>query len=151
MNLNTIPFGDKTITIFNKYTFLDEYNKTQSRWTSYVATDGIYKVKRNTVFQEGVMMESESVVAKIPNNDDYVSFEEWIELPELDRESKFTVENGDLIVLGDKAIDVPSGSSPLIELKKVYPQISSISFTAKIAQANISSELSETSHFRWEG
>lgn len=149
-----IPFAEKTITVFNSYTVLDEYNKTKTKWTSYVFSgNSLFKKQQKTKISDKVVLEGDYYIAQAPYDDNYCPFYEWVALE--DKTNKFTVQNGDIVVMGNFDIMIPDNSNPISELKKLYPGIIDIAFTSKTAESNISDEFNDEyddlRHFFWSG
>ena len=147
-----IPFADKTITVYNSFIVKDEYGKNQLYWTSFVFKNNcIFKKTQQSKYSNMVGMDGDIFTAQAPNNDNYLDYFDWGKLQLDEINNYFTVQNGDIIVLGEIAIEIPLHSNPHIEIKKIYPNIGDRMFKAKTAQVNISKELTRTSHFQWAG
>lgn len=149
-----IPFADKTITLFNSYTELDEFNKIKTKWSSYVFIgNALFKKQQQTKISDTVVLEGDYYLAQSPYDSNYCPFYEWDALE--DKSGRFTVQNGDIIVMGSFDVPIPDNSNPIAELKKTYPWILDVAFTSKTAEANISKEFTDEyddlRHFFWSG
>ncbi|MFI3228338.1 MAG: hypothetical protein R3Y09_13180 [Clostridia bacterium] len=145
MELNKIPFGNQTVTLYNKFTFLNQFNKEQDGWTSYVLHNCLFKKAQETKVSSNVSLQGDFYVVKAPNNDDYLPYRQWVETTSVG--DKFTVQDGDVLVLGELVAEIAEGSTPSIDLKDLTDKM----FTAKTAQVRVSPELERTSHFYWAG
>lgn len=148
---NAIPFGRKTITLYNAYMVDGEDGKTQTRWTSFVFTGCLFRRTQSTKLSDTVTLAGDFTVAQAPENDAYMDYIEWVKISDGDIDSHFTVQDGDVIVEGDVVVEIPVNSTPMIEIKKLYPNIGNHMFEAKTAQVNVDDEMGELNHYYWAG
>lgn len=161
--LNKIPFGDTTITVFNSYQKTDAYNKIKTFWSLYVIENAVYKKSENVKISGMVTIESDYYVAQSPNDTQYLNEKDWLEhartQPNDIIQNYFTAKTGDFIVKGEIRDNIPEGYEPksyLTTLKNEdgtlkYPNLSSYSFTSQSAMENRNPLLKELGHFSWKG
>ena len=97
------PWWDKTVTIYNKY--VDPTNQRTSWFRTVVhncfwkAENIVFSMGRYGVSTIGVLTENKTIICRIPQSENYVGKSGWKELE--DKSGKFTLADGDIIVLGE--------------------------------------------------
>ena len=99
------PWWDKTVTIYNKVV---DPTTQRVTWYKNTAENCFWKYVNNTytignagTSTGGIVLETKSVICRIPKSDKFVDKKTWRELPEEERAEHFTFANGDIIVLGE--------------------------------------------------
>lgn len=103
--MSNFPFAwwDKTLTIYNKS--IDptnqrvSWNRTVLKNCFWKYTSEIYIVGHSGLTSRGVILETNEVICRIPQDKRYVSAKAWKSLT--DKSNKFTLAYGDILVLGD--------------------------------------------------
>lgn len=93
-----IPFGNVTITIYNKYQYKLANGKVMTSWQRTVV-DGCARVYKAIQTANGIQIADTQLQVQIPYTDNYVTEYMWDSLVNDDRVGKFTAQSGDLIVL----------------------------------------------------
>ena len=97
------PWWDKTITVYNK--FIDPTTQRVSWYRTVVencfwkAQNIMFSMGRYGVSTIGVVTENKVITCRIPKTDAYLCKKDWLNLE--DKSTKFTLANGDIIVLGE--------------------------------------------------
>ena len=89
---------DTTITIYNKYT---DPQTDLTTWFKTVVTDCYWHLVGNKVTVGQTVIDSKSIICRIPKDDKYKDKSEWIILPNDQMGKFFTLGQGDIIVKGD--------------------------------------------------
>lgn len=131
--LSSIPFGNKTITIYNEYngTETTESGKEMQveKWQRTVVPNCAIANKRTTTVSSGTLVATDETILQIPN---YLEFQDSWDFAQLtDKSGFFTVTKGDLIVLREVDDEVTDGVVEYIEQK-----YASISFKASVIEIN---------------
>lgn len=111
---------DTTITIYNKY----EDSQTQvTQWFRRVLPNCFWKYSGDKIAVGTVVLDTKSVICRIPKNPLFLERYEWQQLPNDQMSEYFTVGLGDIIVKGevfDEIDEYTSGSrsSDLLEKYK---------------------------------
>lgn len=147
------PWWDKTITIYNKYvdpeTQRVTWYKTIIKNCFWKAANTIYNMGRFGMSTVGIQLETKTITCRIPKDKRYVTKRTWSTLT--DKSGKFTLANGDIIVLGevDDVIDdyTPGQrSTDLLSKYKVYDECLEIEAYADNVRTGIALE-----HYRITG
>lgn len=95
---------ETTVTIYNK--FVDAQTNLV-HWYKTVVTDCFWQLGGSTVKVGEVILDSKSVVCRIPKDERFLEKQEWIKLPNDQMGNYFTLAQGDIIVKGicDEVID----------------------------------------------
>lgn len=91
---------DSTITLYNRY----EDPVTQLvTWYRTVLSDCFWKTNIMTVYDSSSAIRSytNSIICRIPKNDDYYSPYEWKRFDAMTRSNSFTLQNGDIVINGE--------------------------------------------------
>ena len=102
--MSNFPFAwwDKTITVYNRV--IDPTTQRISWYSTYITncfwkcTNNTYNLGRYGLSALGVTLETKSVICRIPKDKRFVEPMEWETLS--DKAGKFTLNNGDIIILG---------------------------------------------------
>lgn len=87
---------DTTITLYNNY---KDPTTQEEIWYRTVLTDCFWKNVGNQVMVGNETLEGESVICRIPADDNYVPKNEWDVLE--NKTGKFTISTNDIIVVGE--------------------------------------------------
>lgn len=87
---------DKTITIYNR---IQDATTGRVTWNRCVLSGCFWKYVNTVNYVNNVKMETKDVICRIPKSDKYIPLEIWKILD--DFTDKFTLRNGDIIILGD--------------------------------------------------
>ena len=125
-----IPFGNTTITIYNKYQYKNASGKLMTIWKRTIIPNcgKIYKSLQSS--SSGLQLATTQMMIQIPYTPNYVDEYEWDNLLNEEMTSKFTVQVGDLVVTREVADEIDE-FSVIEDIEKKY---GSISF--KISQVN---------------
>lgn len=99
---------DKTITIYNQYK--DPVTKVVF-WYRTELSNCFWKRVGSKVQIGNTILDSSSLVVRIPKNSDYLDFDEWLNLPKDSMPYYFTIQLGDIIVLGSCEDEIHEGIS----------------------------------------
>lgn len=89
---------DTTVTIYNKY--LDSQTSVV-RWFKQVVTDCFWQLSGAEVKIGNTVLDSKSIICRIPKDDRFLEKLEWIHKPNDEMENYFTLAQGDIIVKGE--------------------------------------------------
>ena len=129
-----IPFGDKTVTLYNRYQHKIE-GKTVTEYVRRAMTGCFWKNERVMTFAENVKLATFKTVCKIPESALYVDPLTWAD-DDADRANHFTLALGDVIVLGAVTDEVGESMSITALLAKYKP---SGAMTVEVAADNTGS------------
>ena len=95
---------ETTVTIYNK--FVDSQTQIV-RWYRNVVSDCFWQLSGTTVKVGDTVLDSKSVVCRIPKDDRFLEKQDWVKLPNDQMGNYFTIAQGDIIVKGecDEQID----------------------------------------------
>lgn len=102
------PWWDKTVTIYNKY--IDPTTQRISWYRTVVnncfwkAQNLMFSMGRYGVSTIGVITENKEIICRIPQDKRFLEKGAWRELA--DKTTRFTLANGDIIVLGRVEEDI---------------------------------------------
>lgn len=88
---------ENTITIYNK--FVDAQTQIVT-WYRHVVTDCFWQLSGTTVKIGDVTLDSKSILCRIPKDLTFLEKQDWIALPNDEKENYFTLAQGDIIVKG---------------------------------------------------
>lgn len=88
---------ESTVTIYNKYT---DPQTDMVTWFKTVITDCYWHLVGNELSIGGTVIDSKSIVCRIPKDTRYKDKSEWIMLPNDQMKDFFTLGQGDIIVKG---------------------------------------------------
>lgn len=140
-----IPFGDKTVTLYNRYQHKVD-GKTVTEWVRRVLTGCFWKNERVMTFAENIKLATFKTVCKIPESALYVDPLVWA-AEDTDRDECFTLALGDVIVLGEVTDEVGESLSITALLAKYKP---SGAMTAEIV-ANNTGTMRALGHYKATG
>ena len=89
---------DKTITIYNR---IHDTTTGRVTWNRCVLTNCFWKYINTTNYVNNVKIQTKEVICRIPKSENYVSLEIWMTLKEDEFKDKFTLRNGDVLILGE--------------------------------------------------
>ena len=95
---------ETTITVYNK--FVDTQTDVVS-WFKTVITDCFWKMSGQEVRVGETVLDSKSIICRIPKDERFLEKQEWIKLPNDQMNDYFTLAPGDIIIKGecDEVID----------------------------------------------
>ena len=89
---------DTTLTVYNKF---EDKLTNRVTWYRTVLTDCFWKFTGNKVTVNDVVLETNTTIARVPENDNFREKYVWVELPADQKENYFTFSEGDIVVKGD--------------------------------------------------
>lgn len=100
---NFPDWWDKKITIYNKY--VDEATRVVT-WYKTILTDPLsfWKQVGDKTVIGNVAVDTKSIICRIPQTSKYISLKEWLALE--DKSTKFTLQQSDIIVVGECEDDI---------------------------------------------
>ena len=87
----------ETVTIYNRY---EDPQTNLITWTKTALSDCFFKAVNNRLTVGQTVIESNSIIVRIPEKSTYKKYAEWILLGNDKRPDYFTLHQGDIIVLG---------------------------------------------------
>ena len=106
MSSSVFPvWWDTTVTVYNKFT---DSQTDMVRWYRTVITGGCFwKMAGVEVLVGSTLLDSKSIICRIPKDARFKEKQEWIKLPNDEMSNYFTLAQGDIIVKGecDEEID----------------------------------------------
>lgn len=97
--MNNYPvWWDSTITIYNKF---EDPQTNLITWFRTVLTDCFWKNISEKVTVGEIMLDTNSIICRIPKNDAYRDKSEWVKIPNDEMGNYFTIGIGDIIIKGD--------------------------------------------------
>lgn len=100
---NFPEWWDSTITVFNKFT--DPTTRIVT-WTKTVLTDCFWKEVGSKSMIGNTIIDTYSLVCRIPKNENFVISGNWMQLTPDERQSKFTLSQGDIIIFDNCPDDI---------------------------------------------
>ena len=91
-------FWNRTITLYNKH---EDEQTGLIRWYRHSLNDCFYKTTNNTVNVGGVQLQTDDNIIRIPKQPNYLSPEDWKNIPNDKKGEHITLRSGDLILLGE--------------------------------------------------
>lgn len=88
---------ETTVTIYNKFT---DAQTQLVHWYRNVVTDCFWKFDGSMVKVGDVMLDSKSIICRIPKDERFLEKQDWIKLPNDQMGNYFTLSQGDIIVKG---------------------------------------------------
>lgn len=89
---------DTTITVYNKFT---DNQTSVVRWFRNVVTDCFWKMSGAEVQVGSTVLDSKSIICRIPKDERFLEKQDWIALPNDEMDDYFTLAQGDIIVKGE--------------------------------------------------
>lgn len=97
--MNKYPkWWDTTLTIYNKY---ENKLTNQITWYRSVVTDCFWKDAGNKVTVNDVVLESNNIIARIPEQENFREKYLWVDIPSDQKGNYFTLGEGDIVVKGE--------------------------------------------------
>lgn len=144
MRLNSIPFANSKITVYNRLE--DIVNGKAVVVYKGTVLEGCLFQRAMADRVNGVVVSSDDeFIAQCPNDSSYLPYIDW----KLNMDGYFTCNTGDVIVDGEFLHIIPYGKDCLTYLKSVDPDVKLRSFTAREARANVG--IDDLAHFYWRG
>lgn len=94
------PNYTHTITLYNCLKAADGPNKKE-KWYRHVLDRCFYKAVINTIQNGTQASQSNTYTVRIPEDKRYLSYAQWIMLPEAERADYFTASSGDIVIQGE--------------------------------------------------
>ena len=88
---------DTTVTIYNKFV---DTNTQVITWYRTVVTDCFWNLDGTKVSIGDVVLDSKSVLCRIPKDDTFLERKDWVTLAADEKKNYFTLGQGDIIVRG---------------------------------------------------
>lgn len=98
---------DTTVTIYNKYT---DAQTGVTLWFRTVVTDCFWKLSGAEVRVGDTVLDSKSIICRIPKEDTFMEKQDWIQLPNDQKENYFTLAQGDIIIKGECTFIIDEGT-----------------------------------------
>lgn len=87
-----------TVTVYNKFT---DTQTSVVHWFRNVVTDCFWQLSGTEVRVGGTVLDSKSIVCRIPKDERFLEKQDWIALPNDEMDDYFTLAQGDIIVKGE--------------------------------------------------
>ena len=91
------------ITIYNRY---EDKTTNLITWHRHVIHGCFYKNANNKVTVGQTVLETNNILIRIPEQPDYISYGEWVSIPNDQMNAYFTIHQGDIIVKGEVADEI---------------------------------------------
>lgn len=89
---------EDTITLYNRF----EDSQTQVvSWYKTVLTDCFWHLVGSTAKAGETVLDTKSIICRIPKNDKYLDKYKWVQLPNDEMSAYFTIGLGDILVKGE--------------------------------------------------
>lgn len=89
---------DSDITIFNKY----EHPQTQLvTWHKHTLSNCFVQTAKSMLSAGQITYDTSNIIVRIPQNDNYKDYGEWINIPNTEQGNYFTLHQGDIIIKGN--------------------------------------------------
>ena len=89
---------DTTVTVYNKSV---DAQTDMIRWYRNVITDCFWKMAGNEVTIGETVLDSKSIICRVPKDDRFLEKQEWIKKPNDEKDDYFTFAPGDIIIKGE--------------------------------------------------
>jgi len=89
---------EHTITVYNKFT---DTQTDVIRWFKQVIHDCFWQLSGTELTVGKTILNSKSIICRIPKDDKFMEKQEWIKLPNDQMGNYFTLSQGDIIVKGE--------------------------------------------------
>ena len=96
--MNYPAWWDKTITIYNKF---EDPVTSLIKWYRHSVSDCFVKNEHTKLYIGNTTLESNVILCRIPKQDDFLARHEWIQKPNDEMGSYFTLGIGDIIVFAE--------------------------------------------------
>ena len=94
-SINYPNWWDKTITLYNKY----ENPTTQLvKWYKHIIPNCFIKTTSSMISGGQITYNTNNNIIRIPQNDAFKSYDEWVSIPNTEQNEYFTIHQGDIIV-----------------------------------------------------
>ena len=103
-------FWDKTITLFNKR---EDEQTGIVRWYRYVINGCFVKRTNNKINIGDVQLQTDDTIIRIPEQNNYLTPQQWSDTPNDKIKGFITLQTGDLIFLGKIVEDIDEYTSGL--------------------------------------
>lgn len=96
---NVYPaWWDSTLTIYNKY---ENKLTNQVTWYRHVLSNCFWKDAGNKVTINDVVLETNNIIARIPEQENFRERYVWVDIPSDQKENYFTLGEGDIVIKGE--------------------------------------------------
>lgn len=89
---------DKTITIYNKY---EDPTTQLVKWYKHIIPNCFIQTTDVMVSGNQVTYNTDSSVVRIPQNNFYKPYHEWVNIPSTEKNNYITIHQGDIIIMGN--------------------------------------------------
>jgi hypothetical protein len=103
----TLPFSDKTVTLYNRYDGMDANGRTAITWYRRILPNCFWDEEFGTATIGVTELNTHNIVCKIPQDAAYLPYLDWAACEE--RDEHFTLSRGDIIILGAVEDEVSVG------------------------------------------
>ncbi len=118
--LSKIPFGNTTITIYNKYQAKNASGKLITKWLRTVIPNCFRGVNNTEIKIGNTTIGANNSLVKIPLFEEFVSAYDWTNLVNDEYANHFTVSQGDLIVLREVSDEVEPTLGVIDDIEDKY-------------------------------
>lgn len=135
-------YWNDTITLYNKY---EDTLTGGVSWYRHILQNCFVKRTNNKINVGGVVLQSDNVIIRIPQNSSYTPPIDWIDIPKDLKHQKMTLQPGDLIFLGEitEEIDEYTPGRRSSDLIAKYSVLGSV----YISSVNINTDLPNGHYF----
>lgn len=95
---NYAPWWDTTITIYNRY---EDKQTNVVKWYRTVVRGAFWKSTGSKVTIGDVTIDSNNIICRIREDSNFRESYEWDQIPNDEKENRFTLGRGDIIVKGE--------------------------------------------------
>lgn len=99
---------ETTVTVYNKY---EDTQTHLIRWYRTVITDCFWKYTGDKVSIGNVVLDTKSVTCRIPQDTRFLERYQWVEVPNDQKGTYFTLGQGDIIVKGEVTEEIDEYTS----------------------------------------
>lgn len=119
---NYPSWWDSTLTIYNRHIDSETHIVT---WFKHIVPNCFWKSTGGTVQVGGTILDTSSIVCRIPKQENFCSIEVWSQLSDSDMNTYFTLQQGDIIIKGtcDDVIDEYSKGSRSTDILTKYKSL----------------------------
>lgn len=95
---NYPAWWDATITVYNQHT---DPTTRVTMWYRTVIPNCFWKQVGSKVSIGSVVLDTESITCRIPQQSNYLSPDKWVNVPNDQKGKYFTLQQGDIVICGD--------------------------------------------------
>ena len=98
MSNHYASWWNTTVTIYNKY---EDPQTNLVRWHRHVVENCFWKYTGDKITINNVVLDTNSIICRIPVNENFLEKYQWINIPNDEMSNYFTLGQGDIIVKGE--------------------------------------------------